>query len=64
MPARRESLLDSFAMLAFLNAESGFEKVRTLLRAAQSTGIALLMNEFGSQTRTMTKKEELSWPGT
>jgi len=39
-------LLDSFAMLAFLNKERGFEKVRSLLRAAETTSEPLLMNEI------------------
>ncbi|MBI4841900.1 MAG: type II toxin-antitoxin system VapC family toxin [candidate division NC10 bacterium] len=46
MPARRRSLLDSFAMLAFLNKERGFEKVKSLLRAAETTSEPLLMNEI------------------
>lgn len=46
MPARRRSLLDSFAMLAFLNKERGFEKVRSLLRAAEASSEPLLMNEI------------------
>lgn len=46
MPARRRNLLDSFAMLAFLNKERGFEKVRSLLRAAETTSEPLLMNEI------------------
>ncbi|MBI1999680.1 MAG: type II toxin-antitoxin system VapC family toxin [candidate division NC10 bacterium] len=45
-PARRRSVLDSFAMLAFLNKERGFEKVRSLLRAAETTSEPLLMNEI------------------
>ncbi len=32
MPAKRRSLLDSFALLAFPNKERGFEKVKSLLR--------------------------------
>jgi len=39
-------LLDSFAMLAFLNRERGFEKVRSLLRAAEVSAEPLLMNEI------------------
>ncbi|MBI3122328.1 MAG: type II toxin-antitoxin system VapC family toxin, partial [candidate division NC10 bacterium] len=46
MPGRRRSVLDSFAMLAFLNKERGFEKVRSLLRAAETTSEPLLMNEI------------------
>ena len=33
-------------MLAFLNKESGFEKVRSLLRQAESSNEPLLMNEI------------------
>ena len=43
---KRKSLLDSFAMLAFLNKEKGFEKVRELMRAAQLSSEPLLMNEI------------------
>ncbi len=46
MPEKTRSLLDSFALLAFLNKESGFEKVRSLLREAQRSNKPLLMNEI------------------
>jgi hypothetical protein len=46
MPAKRRSVLDSFALLAFLNKEGGFEKVRSLLRVAVSTREPLFMNEI------------------
>ena len=46
MPEKKKSLLDSFAMLAFLNKESGFEKVRSLLREAKSSDEPLIMNEM------------------
>ena len=39
-------VLDSFALLAFLNKEAGFEQVRTLLRTAEAAGAPLLMNEI------------------
>ncbi len=39
-------MLDSFALLAFLNKESGFEKVRSLLRTSQRSQDPLLMNEI------------------
>jgi ribonuclease VapC len=39
-------LLDSFALLAFLNRERGFEKVKALLRSAVASGDPLLMNEI------------------
>jgi ribonuclease VapC len=39
-------VLDSFALLAFLNKEPGFEQVRTLLRTAEAAGEPLLMNEI------------------
>ena len=42
---RRGSLLDSFALLAFLNHESGSESVRDLLRSARAKKEPLLMNE-------------------
>lgn len=44
MPAAQRWVLDSFALLAFLNRERGFEKVRRLLRAAAAE--PLLMNEI------------------
>ena len=34
------------ALLAFLNREAGFEKVRTLLRTAETASEPLLMNEI------------------
>src|SRR3989338_717226 len=46
MPENKKSLLDSFAMLAFLNKESGFEKVRSLLRQAEGSNEPLVMNEI------------------
>jgi ribonuclease VapC len=39
-------VLDSFALLAFLNKEAGFDKVRTLLRTAEAAEEPLLMNEI------------------
>jgi uncharacterized protein len=39
-------VLDSFALLAFLNKEAGFAQVRTLLRTAEAAGAPLLMNEI------------------
>lgn len=45
MPAKKKSLLDSFALLAFLNREHGFERVRHLLRTARASGESLLMND-------------------
>ncbi len=66
MPARRRSVLDSFAMLAFLNKERGFEKVKSLLRAAETTSEPLLMNEINigevyyvtAKDRSMDRAEE------
>ena len=48
MPANAKTpkVLDSFALLAFLNREPGFEKVRTLLRTAETASEPLLMNEI------------------
>jgi ribonuclease VapC len=39
-------LLDSFALLAYLNKEPGFVKVRDALAEAQESGITVLMNEI------------------
>ncbi len=43
---KRRNLLDSSALLAFLNHEGGFEKVRDLLRSARARREPLLMNEM------------------
>ena len=43
---KRKRLLDSYALLAYLNKEDGFEKVRTVLANAQKSGISVLMNEL------------------
>lgn len=42
----RKRLLDSFALLAYLNKETGFEKVKDALAKAQRSGNSLLMNEI------------------
>jgi len=39
-------LLDSYALLAYLNKEAGFEMVRNLLNMAQDSGKFILMNEI------------------
>jgi len=39
-------LLDSYALLAYLNKEAGFEMVRNLLNMAQDLGKFILMNEI------------------
>jgi len=39
-------LLDSYALLAYLNKEAGFEMVRNLLNMAQNSGHFMLMNEI------------------
>jgi ribonuclease VapC len=38
--------LDSYALLAYLNREDGFEKVRTVLANAQKSSLPVLMNEL------------------
>lgn len=43
---KRKRLLDSFALLAYLNKESGFEKVRDALATAQRLQLPVLMNEI------------------
>ena len=43
---KRKRLLDSFAMLAYLNKENGFEAVREVMSAAQKSGDPVLMNEI------------------
>jgi ribonuclease VapC len=39
-------LLDSYALLAYLNKEDGFEKVRNVLANAQKSSLPVLMNEL------------------
>ncbi len=43
---KRKRLLDSFALLAYLNKETGFTLVHQALALAESAGEALLMNEI------------------
>jgi predicted nucleic acid-binding protein len=38
--------LDSYALLAYLNKEDGFEKVRNVLANAQKSSLPVLMNEL------------------
>ena len=42
----KKMLLDSYALLAYLNNEAGFEMVRNLLNMAQDSGKFILMNEI------------------
>ncbi len=39
-------MLDSYALLAYLNKEDGFEKVRNVLANAQKSSLPVLMNEL------------------
>jgi ribonuclease VapC len=39
-------LLDSYALLVYLNKEGGYEKVRNVLAKAQKSGQPVLMNEL------------------
>ena len=43
---KRKRLLDSYALLAYLNKENGFEKVRNVLANAQKSSLPVLMNEL------------------
>ena len=43
---KRKRLLDSYALLAYLNKEEGFEKVRNVMANAQKSGFPVLMNEL------------------
>lgn len=43
---KRKRLLDSYALLAYLNKEDGFEKIRNILADAQKYGPPVLMNEL------------------
>lgn len=42
----RKRLLDSFALLAYLNKEANFERVKQILAQAQKSGAFVLMNEI------------------
>jgi len=42
----RKRLLDSFALLAYLNKEANFERVKLILSQAQKSGAFVLMNEI------------------
>jgi len=42
----RKRLLDSFALLTYLNQENGFEIIKSVLAKAQKSGIFLVMNEI------------------
>jgi ribonuclease VapC len=42
---KRKRLLDSFALLAYLNKEANFERVKQILVNAQNSGDFVLMNE-------------------
>jgi predicted nucleic acid-binding protein len=44
-PAKKKSLLDSWALIAYLSGERSGAAVRDLLRAADAAGERLLMNE-------------------
>ena len=43
---KRKRLLDSFAIIAYLNKEKGFERVRDAMSEAQKSGNPILMNEI------------------
>ena len=43
---KKRRLLDSYALLAYLNKEDGFEKVRNVLANAQKSNFPVLMNEL------------------
>ncbi|MBW2406115.1 MAG: type II toxin-antitoxin system VapC family toxin [Deltaproteobacteria bacterium] len=43
---KRKKLLDSFALLAYLNKETNFERVKQILAKAQKSGDFVLMNEI------------------
>ena len=45
---KKRKLLDSFALLAYLNKESGFEKVRKIMEEAQYMQEPVLMNEINA----------------
>ncbi len=43
---KTKKLLDSYALLAYLNRENGFKKVRDILADAWKSGFPVLMNEL------------------
>ena len=43
---KKKRLLDSYALLAYLNKEDGYEKVRAVLAMAQQSSLPVLMNEL------------------
>ena len=43
---KRKRVLDSYALLAYLNKEKGFDTVRKALSDAQSSGVNILMNQI------------------
>lgn len=56
---KKPSVLDSFALIAFLGKESGFGKVRTLLHDARVSNRPLLMNEINiGEVYYLTAKEQ------
>jgi predicted nucleic acid-binding protein len=55
---KKPSVLDSFALIAFLGRERGFEKVRALLHDVQASDSSLLMNEINvGEVYYLTAKE-------
>jgi predicted nucleic acid-binding protein len=42
----QKRLIDSYALLAYLNEEAGYEMVRELLNRAQNSGNFIIMNEI------------------
>ena len=63
---KKSSVLDSFALIAYLGRERGCESVRTLLHEAEASGDPLLMNEINvgevyyliAKERSIQKAEE------
>ena len=43
---KQKRLLDSFALIAYLNKENNFQKIREVLAEAQQSGSPVLMNEI------------------
>ncbi len=43
---KRKKVLDSYALLAYLTREKGYEAVRKALSDAQSSGVNILMNQI------------------
>ena len=54
-------MLDSFAVIALLNRDPGFENIKHLLLQAQESGLPLLMNEINVGEVFYLTAKRVSW---